>query len=164
MKKINLIFICIIVILLILLYVFIKNNKELKIENNRLSNIYNELIVFKDSFELIKSSYLLVDNVAPIVVNTADTNTGRTIKQVFLVIRDCNVKKLRLITGNLDTSNCVITDTTRDITINNEKHFYSFLLYTKNPNEEIEGAVELFFGKKGYIIYPFSEKQYNWWE
>ena len=164
MKKINIIYIIITITLVVILGVLIKSNCTLKTENEQLSNIKNESRIIKDSLEMIKNSYLLVDNVRPMVVNGINESTGEKTKRIFLVIRDCHVRDLSLITGNLDTSKSTVSDTTNDITLHEEKHFNHFSIVTDNLNSEIEGVVELYFPKKGYIRYPFSEKHYKWWK
>lgn len=164
MKKINIIYISITITLVVVLVALFESNRRLKYENEKLANIEDESKIIKDSLEMIKYSYLLVDNVRPMVVNSIDESTGEKIKRIFLVIRDCHVRDLSLITGNLDTSKSTVSDTTNDITLHEEKHFNHFSIVTDNLNSEIEGVVELYFPKKGYIRYPFSEKHYKWWK
>ena len=132
MKKSNVLYICTIIILLVCLSVVINSNHKLKTDKEKLANIENDSKILRDSLDLIKYSYLLVDNVHPMVVNRINESTGEKSKDVFLVIRDCHVDYLRLITGRLDTAKGIITDTTNDITIHDEESFNNFSLITDN--------------------------------
>lgn len=149
--------------LIVTVTMLLMQNKRLKQENTRLCQIEREVDLLRDSISNITNSYLLVDNINPLVVSETDNTTGITVKRVYLVIRNCNIKSVGLMLGSLDSTSFLLTDTSYSKTITDSSMFNCFIVDSMSVEDKIEGYVSLYFPKTGYYKFAFSEKLNRWW-
>ena len=144
------------------IYLLFKHVKLIK-ESRKMITYKEESSKLRDSIISIKNSYLLVNNINPIVINAKNNETGEIEKRIYWVIRNCSIPPSGVFVGELDTVDWKVVDTTCQVIFKDEDSFNYFTI-NNNSEEPIEGVVSILLSKIGVIDFAFSEKKNCWWK
>ncbi|MGD9492906.1 MAG: hypothetical protein AB7V36_06085 [Bacteroidales bacterium] len=132
-------------------------------ESRKMQSYKEESEKLRDSIISIKNSYLLVNNINPLVVDAMNNETGMPEKRIYWVIRNCSIPPAGVFVGKLDTVDWKVVDTTFHVILKNEETFNYFSI-ENDSGKPIEGVVSILLPKLGVFDFAFSEKKNCWWK